>query len=286
MPDVSSKVVVTGAEGQLGRAIVERFGASAAVHALGRRDLDITDASAVADLFARTAPTLVVNCAAFTDVDGAEDRPSEAIAVNGLATGILARAAGACGAMLVHFSTDFVFAGREDRAWTEADLPEPQCVYAQSKLVGEWLARDCRRHLVLRVESLFGGPQRRSTIDRIAAGLREGREMKLFHNRTVTPSFVDDVAEATRALVASGAPSGVYHCVNSGATTWLGMGRHIAHTLGLDERLLVPVSVADVRMKAARPQYAALSNQKLAQAGVPMPAWEDALERYLARLPA
>lgn len=283
MQDVRPTVIVTGAEGQMGRAIVARLGAGAVVHAMGRHDLDITDAAAVAGQFARTPPTLVVNCAAFTDVDGAEDRQAEALAVNGLAPGILARAAEACGATLVHFSTDFVFAGRDDRAWTETDPPEPQSVYAQSKLVGEWLSRDCRRHYTLRVESLFGGPRGRSTIDRIADGLRAGREMKLFHDRTVTPSFVTDVAEATLALVARQAPPGVYHCVNSGATTWLGVGAHIARLLGLDERLLVPVSVADVRMKALRPQYAALSNRKLADAGVPMPSWEDALARYLTR---
>jgi dTDP-4-dehydrorhamnose reductase len=285
MQDVRSTVIVTGAEGQMGRAIVDRFGSAATVHALGRRDLDITDAAAVASLFARNPPTLVVNCAAFTDVDGAEVRQAEALAVNGLAPGILARAADASGATLVHFSTDFVFAGRDDRAWTETDLPEPLCVYAQSKLIGEWLARDCRRHYTLRVESLFGGPRGRSTIDRIAEGLREGREMKLFHDRTVTPSFVVDVAEAVHALVNRNAAPGVYHCVNSGATTWLGMGRHIAQVLGLDERLLVPVSVADVRLKAPRPQYAALSNQKLTEAGIAMPTWEDALARYLTSPP-
>ncbi|MGE0462815.1 MAG: dTDP-4-dehydrorhamnose reductase [Vicinamibacterales bacterium] len=286
MSDLGPTVIVTGAEGQMGRAIVERFAAGAVVHALGRQDLDITDAAAVADAVARHRPDVVVNCAAFTDVDGAEDRQAEALAVNGVAPGILARAAEAASATLVHFSTDFVFAGKDDRTWTEADPPEPQSVYGQSKLMGEWLARDCRRHYVLRVESLFGGPRGRSTIDRIAGGLRDGREMKLFHDRTVTPSFTVDVAEAAHALIARHAAPGVYHCVNSGTTTWLGMGRHVARLLRLDERLLVSVSVADVRLKAARPQYAALSNRKLADAGLPMPAWEDALARYLVRPPA
>lgn len=279
-------LIVTGAEGQMGRAIVERFAAGAEVLALGRRDLDITDAAAVAEVFGRHRPDVVINCAAFTDVDGAEERQADALAANGLAPGILARAAEAAGATLVHFSTDFVFAGKDDRTWTEADAPEPQSVYGQSKLVGEWLARDCRRHYILRVESLFGGPRGRSTIDRIAGGLREGREMKLFHDRTVTPSFTVDVAEAAHTLIVRDAAPGVYHCVNSGTTTWLGMGRHIARLLGLDDRLLVPVSVGDVRLKAARPQFAALSNRKLADAGVPMPPWEDALARYLARRPA
>jgi dTDP-4-dehydrorhamnose reductase len=279
-------VLVLGADGQLGRAIVERFGRGANVHALNRRELDITDAAAVAAAVARLAPTLLVNCAAFNDVDGAQQQQTVAFAINGLAPGILARAAQAAGAGFVHYSTDFVFAGREDRSWTEADPAEPQSVYAQSKLVGEWLTRDCDRHYVLRVESLFGGSLRRSTIDRVVAALREGRPMNLFHDRTVSPSFVDDVAEATWQLVERRAEHGVYHCVNGGATTWLGVGQTVARTLGLDESLIVPTSVSDVVMKAPRPQFAVLSNEKLARAGVIMPRWEDAVARYLSRLPA
>jgi dTDP-4-dehydrorhamnose reductase len=286
MPSPTPVVVVVGADGQLGRAIVERFGRDATVHALTRRDLDITDAGAVAAAVARLSPPLIVNCAAFNDVDGAQQQQPVAFAINGLAPGILARAAEQAGAVFVHYSTDFVFAGREDRIWTEADPPEPQSVYAQSKLVGEWLARDCDRHYVLRVESLFGGSLRRSTIDRVVAALREGRPMNLFHDRTVSPSFVDDVAEATWQLVERRAEHGVYHCVNGGATTWLGVGQAVARTLGLDESLIVPTSVNDVVMKAPRPQFAVLSNEKLARAGVIMPRWEDAVARYLSRLPA
>ncbi|MDH4062788.1 MAG: NAD(P)-dependent oxidoreductase [Acidobacteriota bacterium] len=278
-------VAVLGAGGQLGQAIAARFGESATVHALPRGMLDITDAVAVAEAFGRIQPRMVVNCAAFNDVDGAQEQQAHAMVINGLAVGILARAAEAVGATFVHYGTDFVFAGHENRVWTEDDQPEPQSVYAQSKLVGEWLARDCSRHYVLRVESLFGGPHRRSTVDRIVTALTEGRATNLFHDRTVTPSFVDDVAEATWRLVALGAPSGVYHCANEGATTWVGLGQEIARVLGLDPSLIAPVSMAEVALKAPRPRFAALSSQKLARAGAPMPSWENALARYLSRLP-
>jgi dTDP-4-dehydrorhamnose reductase len=286
MTRAPQRVVVLGADGQLGRAVTARIGREAVVHALPRRLLDITDAGALAEAFGRLRPALVVNCAAYNDVDGAEDQQALAIAVNGVAVGTIARAAESVGATFVHYSTDFVFAGRDDRAWTEADAPEPLSVYAQSKLMGEWLAGDCTRHFVLRVESLFGGEAARSTIDRVVAALADGRPMKLFHDRTVSPSFVDDVAEATWLLVTRDAAPGLYHCVNSGATTWMAVGQAIARTRGFDDRLIVPVSVADVPMKAPRPRYAALSNGKLAQAGVPMPHWEDAVARYLSRLPA
>ncbi|MEZ5286858.1 MAG: sugar nucleotide-binding protein [Vicinamibacterales bacterium] len=170
--------------------------------------------------------------------------------------------------------------------WTEDDLPEPQSVYAQSKLTGEWLAADCSRAYVLRVESLFGGTNRPSTIDRILTALRSGQTMRLFHDRTVTPSYVDDVAEATWQLVDRRAPCGVYHCVNTGATTWLELGRTVAALRGLDPAGLVGVSVSEVTLRAPRPQFAGLSNERLAGAGVPMPGWKDAVARYLARAPA
>lgn len=279
-------VLVTGADGQLGQALVARLSTVARVHAFSRATLDVTSHDAVARACAGVQPNVVFNGAAFTDVDGAQQQAVTALAVNGLAPGILARAAAAHGATFVHYSTDFVFAGREPREWTEEDAPNPQSVYGQSKLMGEWLARDCPRHYVLRVESLFGGPRRRSTIDRIVDGLRAGREVRLFHDRTVSPSFVDDVVEASWTLVNGSAPAGVYHCVNTGATTWLEMGQEIASQLGMAGTPIVSTSVADVTMAAARPQYAALSNRKLADAGVTMPAWEDALRRYLARLPA
>jgi dTDP-4-dehydrorhamnose reductase len=280
------RVMVVGAGGQLGQALVKQLSSICVVQGSSRSELDVANATAVGAAVARLQPSVVVNCSAFTDVDGAEDRQEDALRVNGIAVGVLARAAQSAGAAFVHYSTDFVFAGREDRAWREDDSPEPQSVYAQSKLIGEWLARDCTRHYVLRVESLFGGPERKSTIDRIAATLRAGREMKLFRDRTVSPSFVDDVVAATSRLLAVEARPGVYHCVNSGATTWLEIGAFIAARLGLDHRLLVATSVKDVTMRAARPQFAALSNEKLAAAGVGMPTWEDALARYLARLPA
>jgi dTDP-4-dehydrorhamnose reductase len=285
MPPPTPTALVAGADGQLGRAIVERFSRGAIVHALNRRDLDVTDAAAVATAVARIAPTVIINCAAFNDVDGAQHRHQVAFAVNGLAPGVLARAAASAGAAFVHYSTDFVFAGREDRVWTEDDAPEPLSVYAQSKLVGEWMARDCARHFTLRVESLFGGSLRRSTIDRVVTSLREGRPMTLFSDRTVSPSFVDDVAEATWRLVSDGAGHGLYHCVNTGATTWLAVGQAVARRLGLDESLIVATSVSSVALKAPRPQYAVLSNEKLARAGVTMPRWEDAIVRYLSRLP-
>lgn len=277
-------VVLTGAHGQLGETIAERLADRWSIVALGRRELDLADSVAIREMVARLRPDLIVNCAAYTDVDGAETAARHALAVNALGVGALARAARDVGATLVHYSTDFVFDGKAATPYVETVAPEPQSVYAQSKLVGEWLAADAPVHYVLRVESLFGGPRAKSSIDRIIDAISGSTEARVFVDRTVSPSFVDDVAEATAALVASGAAPGVYHCVNSGSATWLDVARHVAGRLGREDAAITPVSVKDVKLTAKRPQFAALSNEKLARAAFRMPSWQDALDRHLARM--
>jgi dTDP-4-dehydrorhamnose reductase len=277
-------VLVTGAQGQLGREIVEAFRPSGRVIALGHRDLDLTDDAAVAGRLRSEQPDLVVNCAADNDVDGAETAPLRALAVNAFAVRALARAVDECGATLVHYSTDFVFDGSASRPYVESDEPNPQGVYAASKLLGEWFALEARRGFVLRVESLFGargsGAPVRSSLDRIAEGIEAGREVGVFTDRTVSPSYTVDLAAATRALVDVGAAPGLYHCVNGGAATWYAIAEEIARLLGRDARLK-PVTLGDVTLRAPRPAYCALDNSRLRAAGVPMPTWQDALARYL-----
>ena len=277
------RILVTGASGQLGTTVVSDFAGRATVVPVTRAALDLGDAAAVEAFVVREHPDAVVNCAAFTDVDGAEDRAMEAIRVNALAVRALARGAAAAGAAFVHYGTDFVFDGLTDRRSSEDDEPAPQSVYACSKLLGEWFAADCPRHYVLRVESLFGGSERRSSVDKIVAAIQQGKPARVFVDRTVTPSYVKDVAGATWRLLETGTAPGVYHCVNSGVTTWFELAKEIGRLLGVEPDL-VPVKVADVPMRARRPQYAALANDKLARAGIAMPTWQDALSRYLATL--
>jgi dTDP-4-dehydrorhamnose reductase len=244
----------------------------------------VTDADAVRGAMEAASPDLVVNCAAFNDVDGAEDRAGDALAVNGFAVRSLARAAERHGAALVHFSTDFVYDGTASEPYSESVPPSPRSTYALSKLLGEWFALDAPRAFVLRVESLFGSSPgwsgRAGTMDVIVNGIREERAVKVFRDRTVSPSFVEDVAGATRHLVERGAPPGLYHCVNSGFATWEHVAREAARLLGVTPRLEA-VTMGDVALKAPRPRFCALANKRLADAGFLMPSWEDALRRWL-----
>jgi dTDP-4-dehydrorhamnose reductase len=279
------RVLVTGARGQLAGAIAQGYAGSAEVRALSHAELDISDAAAVHRQVTAFRPTLVVNCAAYNHVDRAEDEPSAALAVNALALRGLARAAGEADATLVHYSTDFVFDGRADRPYREDDAPKPLGVYGTSKLLGEWFALEAPRCFVLRVESLFGGNPAKSSVDRIVDAVREGRETPVFVDRIVSPSYVVDVTAATRALVERGEP-GLYHCVGSGFCTWHELALEVARLMGRErEARLVPVSVRDVPMRAARPQFAALSNSKLA-AYTQMPTWQNALARYIKTKPS
>jgi dTDP-4-dehydrorhamnose reductase len=283
------RVLVTGARGRLGTAIVREFSSDAEVHAPDRQALDITDARAVHRTVEQIRPDVVINCAAFNDVDAAQERVVDALEVNAFAVLTLGRAAQAVGGRFVHYSTDFVFDGETASAYTEADRPNPRSSYGLSKLLGEWFAlagspsgpslRNAA--FVLRVESLFGpAAARLGSLDAILANVREGTEVSVFVDRTVSPSYTVDVAEATRALLERDLAPGLYHCVNSGAVTWKGIAEEVARLLGRPLRLK-PMTLESAQLKAPRPRFCALSNAKLAAAGIVMPDWKDALTRYL-----
>ena len=278
------RIAVLGARGQLGAAVVHELRSHHEVVPFDRDALDVTRASAVAAAMDRSAPDVIVNCTGFNAVDAAEDHPVEAMQTNALAVRSLVRAASAHGAILVHYGSDFVFDGTATEPYTERDRPNPQSVYAASKMIGEWFARDAPYAYVLRVESLFGrapGGPAKGSVKTIVDGLRAGATPRVFSDRVVSPTYVLDAARATRALIEQRAPAGLYHCVNSGACTWLELALEAARLLGVEARV-EPVRIADVSLRAARPRYCALSNRKLLDVGVTMPTWQTALGHYLA----
>jgi dTDP-4-dehydrorhamnose reductase len=277
------KVLVTGAAGRLAGSVIEAFGETHAVTPLSRGELDITNHAAVRAAVGRLTPDVIINCAAYNDVDGAQRDPRLALEVNALGVLGLARAAAAAGAMFVHYSTDFVFDGEILRAHLESDPPRPMSFYGATKLLGERFCEDVQRHYILRVESLFGGTPAHGgagSLGGIVRKLRAAEEVAVFTDRVVSPSYAPDVARATRRLVESGAPHGVYHCVNSGAATWEEIAREAAAQLGVTPRL-TPITMASLALPAPRPRYCALDTSKIAAAGAPMRPWQDALHEWL-----
>jgi dTDP-4-dehydrorhamnose reductase len=274
-------VLVTGAAGQLGSTIVRRFSSHSQVYAFTRTELNIADEAAVLQKALELRPGAIINCAAYNDVDGAEEAAGAALSANALGVLALARAAAASGATFVHYSTDFVFDGDIERPYVESDRTRPISTYGTSKLLGEYFALEAPASYVLRVESLFGGQPAKSSIDKILSGIRSGTVVRAFADRTVSPSYVEDVAAATEKLLETVPAFGVYHCVNDGMTTWLEIAQATARLLDREAEI-VPVNMSEMKMKARRPRYCALSNRKLADAGITMPTWHDALARYVA----
>jgi dTDP-4-dehydrorhamnose reductase len=280
------RVLVTGARGLLGAAIVREFSKDSDVRAFDHAALDISDHPAVSRTIAAERPDLIVNCAAFNHVDAAEEDPAMALRVNAMGVLSLSRAAREAAATLVHYSTDFVFDGETDRPYTEADSPNPRSVYGLSKLLGDWFALEHARGYVLRVESLFGEPAdghaRRGSLGTIVDRIVSGQEVPVFIDRTVSPSYTADVARATRELIAMSAPPGLYHCVNSGAATWDRIAVEAARVLSRPLHSK-PMTVATASMKAPRPRYCALSNARLVSLGIAMPSWQEALAKHFQR---
>lgn len=281
------RVLVTGARGLLGAAIAREFQSDGDVTALDRGMLDVSDERAVAAAVADAAADVVINCAAYNDVDGAERDADAALRVNAFAVLGLARAARARRATLVHYSSDFVFDGETDRPYGEDDAPNPRGIYAASKLLGDWFALETPGAYVLRVESLFGNPgpgrARRGSLGTIIDRIRAGEEVPVFTDRTVSPSYTADLAAATRALLERRASPGLYHCVNTGAALWVDVATEAARLLNLPLRVK-PLTLETANLVAPRPRYCAMSNAKLAAVGIVLPTWQDALARFVQTL--
>ena len=273
-------VMILGAGGQLGSAMVDGLARHHEIVSRTRAELDITDTHAVRADIAAICPDVIINCAAYTNVDGAETDQLAALATNAWAVRAIARAAAEIDSTIIHYSTDFVFDGAADTPYSETDPPNPRSVYAMSKLLGEWFAVEAPRHYVLRVESLFGGSMT-SSVDRLLQGILAGTEVRAFSDRTVSPSYVDDVVKATRDLFEGQKPFGLYHCVNTGWTTWFELAQRLAVSASRPDARVTPLEMAASGLRAPRPKFAALSNRKLADQGVAMPTWEQALDRYV-----
>ena len=278
------KVLVTGAAGQLGREMV-RVAGTAVVAGLTRADLDVTDRDAAHTVVAGLRPDVVVNCAAWTDVDGCELDPERAQTVNADAVGFLAEACDEVGAHLVHVSTDYVFNGEASTPYGEDHPTDPVNAYGASKLAGEVAAgagATVVRSTWLQPADLPG------MVGRVIDSLEAGVPIRVMDDRRACPTFVADLAPVILRLGAERV-TGVVHATNAGVTSWHGFAREVARASGNDPELLVPVSETDldVSRPACRPTYSALDNTVLRGLGwEPMRHHRDAIAAVVARIMA
>ena len=270
------KVLLTGRNGQVGWELARLLPTLGELVSTGRDELDLADDDAIRRLVRAAKPQLIVNAAAYTAVDKAESEPELAMRINGTAPGVLAEEAKRLGALLVHYSTDYVFDGTKSSAYVEDDPPNPLSAYGRSKLAGERAIRasGCR-HLILRTSWVYG-PRGKNFFLTIAARARAGEPLRVVADQRGVPTTSRFLAEKTLALLAKDA-SGLLHLVPAGETTWYDFAREIVQLTGSRSEVQ-PIKTGEYPVAARRPANSVLDIQKAtAVLGVPMPDWRTLL---------
>ncbi len=280
------RILVTGAQGQVGFELARLLPAHGDVIALDRTGLDLADPDAIRAAVRAMAPDLIVNAGAYTAVDLAETEREPAFAINARAPGVLAEEARRTGALLIHYSTDYVFDGAARTPYREDAPVAPLNVYGASKLAGEEAIAAVGVHaLTLRTSWVYGTRGRNFlvTIRRLAA---ERPELRIVADQAGTPNWAVALATATVDLVTQGLPAlkdraGLYHFSAAGATTWHGFAQAIVGNVRVP--VVTPIATADFPTPARRPAYGVLdTSQFRATFGFGLPAWQDSLAACLA----
>lgn len=286
------RVLILGRTGQVGWELRRCFAPLAEVVAVDYPEINLTDAAALRALVAATRPRVVINAAAYTAVDKAELEPELCQAINGIAPGVLAEAAREHGALLVHYSTDYVFDGRQTRPYVETDEADPAGVYGATKLAGDLAVQEAGgEHLIFRLCWVYGtrGNNFLRTMQRLA---RERETLRVVNDQVGCPTWSRLIAQATTQAVtqvlASPVPedfSGVYHLAAGGATSWHGFAARIVAALPEADRkcrVVQPISTAEYPTPAQRPAYSVLDCTKLERVfGLRLPDWAAVLDLVL-----
>ncbi|MDO8557809.1 MAG: dTDP-4-dehydrorhamnose reductase [bacterium] len=284
---VSNKLLIIGAKGMLGRALTGSFSDWELV-CWDKEEIDITRESEVRKKISKFVPSVIVNAAAFTDVDACETNRELALAVNGRAVEYLAKAAREINATLVHYSTDYVFDGKNINGYAEDDEPQnPVNTYGESKLLGEQSLKSASglQYYLIRTSWLFG--ERGKNFVRTMLDLGRTKErFSVVNDQHGKPTYAEDLAQATRKLIEKSYPAGTYHLVNEPATTWYDFAKEIfdadaAKNPGANKPEIIPCDSSVFPRPAKRPLYSALKNTKFPL----LRPWREALAEYLKEMP-
>ncbi|SNR96590.1 dTDP-4-dehydrorhamnose reductase [Methylobacillus rhizosphaerae] len=293
------KILLTGIHGQVGNALHPRLQQLGQVIALDRKQLDLTDINAIRQAVRDIKPDLIINPAAYTAVDKAESEPALAHAINGIAPGIFAEEAARLGALLVHYSTDYVFDGNKSSPYLETDVPHPVSVYGASKLAGEQAIQASNaHHLILRTSWVYSthGKNFLLTILRLAA---QQDTLRIVADQFGAPTSSNTIADTTIAILQQWDPqhNGIYHLVNSGETNWHGFAREIIlqyvqlqkqrhwQALKVQPEHVIGITTAEYPTPAHRPTNSRMLNKKIEQlTGLELPHWQTALVDTLKQL--
>jgi dTDP-4-dehydrorhamnose reductase len=277
--------LIAGGSGQLGVAVSKELGQRGLLfRALGSQDLDITKGPIVRDLVSRLSPEVIVNCAAWTDVDGAEDNELQASRVNRDGAENLAIESKNCGAKLVHVSTDYVFSGDSKSPWQIDDVINPQSAYGRTKAGGESRVLNVypENASIVRTAWLYSpwGKNFAKTMTRLA--LTGNSEVQVVNDQMGQPTSATDLAKQLIELVLSCSSPGIYHGTNSGEATWFEFAQEIFKLVGADVDRVGPISSSEYLRPAKRPTYSVLSHDAWSKTSVqPMRDWRIALEEAM-----
>jgi len=277
-----SRFLILGAQGQLGVELQNAFQDAGEVIALGREGCDLSSGSSIRAAVQQAHPDVILNAAAYTAVDRAESEPELAMRINGEAPGILAEEAKRCGALLVHYSTDYVFDGAKSAPWVEEDPTNPLNVYGETKLAGERNIQQAGgQYLIFRTSWVFSPRGNNFLLTMLRLG-SERTELRIVDDQRGAPTSALALASATRRIMDAGrGNTGLYHMTCAGETTWCGFARAIFARARAEKRwaAVIGIPASEYPTPARRPSNSVLSNAKLKSTfGVELPNWESALE--------
>lgn len=289
-----SRIALIGAGGMLAAMVSKIASDTHQICPLDLPDFDVTDRDRVLRTIARIQPEIVLNCSAFTNVDGCEAQEELATAVNGRGPGYLAEAARETGAVLVHVSTDYVFDGKKQEPYREEDQTNPVSAYGRSKLAGERavLESGLERYFIVRTSWLYG-PGGKNFVETIIRLASEREELRIVADQVGTPTYTEDLARAVFKLLAlktsqSSSIYGIYHISNEGICSWHGFAEAIVKEMRhrgtpVSAGRVLPIRTEDYPLPAARPAYSVFSKDKYRRAtGASLPDWRSSLSSYFA----
>ena len=283
------KIIVTGCNGQLGRAIRAQYEGSTEYELVNTdvEDLDITNVEAVLAHVREVQPYAIINCAAYNEVDKAEKDDSQAKKVNGYAVGLLAQAALRADALLIHFSSDYVFDGNANVPYTEECAAAPLNAYGRSKLAGERnIVESGCRYMIFRTSWLYSLTGR-NFFKTIASRCAECPNLKVVFDQVGTPTYALDLAQAIAVVLArfDGTQTGVYHYSNEGVCSWFDFAKMIAEYNGTSDCDVQPCHSNEFPSPVTRPSYSVLDKTKIKEVfGVSVPYWTDSLKQCISNL--
>lgn len=279
------RVCVVGARGMLGSDLMEELqtlGCEAA--GLDLPECDITDCRQCLDMLSSMTPRIVINCAAYTNVDRAESEREAAFRVNAQGAANVASACAQLRARCIYISTDYVFDGTKAEPYAESDAPNPTSVYGASKLEGERLCQSALQNLVIARTSWLYGARGKNFVTTILAAARAGKALRVVSDQFGAPTYTRDLARVLIAVAASSL-RGVLHATNSGACSWFEFANAILDLTQITPASLTPIPGSEYPSPVIRPHNSRLQSIRIREAGIPpLPSWQDALARFLLEI--